>query len=225
MALKLLQPGLRPMGQFDLDDDISDKENITGGELMSVEDQAGTEKAVSDVNDIYPAQAVFAADCVDNSRAATAFVHGFLADEGIKGYGTLFGELIGGVAGQATSQSGAVTIGPATHVGTDKVTLHHQPGLYGITAPSANKTTGVGGSSDAWASGSITQTIGNRLSTDGAGKWGNATATGDQYHCIQMGPVNDDSLVSTTTAAATGSGAISFYAVYFLGPVGAIKRD
>ena len=37
MALKLLQPGLRPMGQFDCDDAIT-KANITGGELQNYRD-------------------------------------------------------------------------------------------------------------------------------------------------------------------------------------------
>ena len=130
----------------------------------------------------------------------------FLADEGIRGYGTLFGSLIGSTVGQATSQSGATVIGPTTMAASDKVTLHHQPGLYGFSAP-IDGTTSVGGTSDCWKNG-ITMTTLQATNTELVagensenGKWSGATS-GEQVHCVMIGKTNDDSLVSTTNAAA-----------------------
>ena len=229
MALKLLQPGLRPMGQFDIDNDVT-KANITGGELMSLQTPAGSvaETAAADVSTPGPAaEAAFAADCTLQSKLETSgtdLIIGFLSDEGVAGYGTLFGSLIGagtGLATQSGAAGGAVVIGPRTSSGSDKVTLHHAPGLYGFDGPVDGTTTAVGAASDCW-SGTIDATVGTHYSTDGNGKWA-TSSTNDQAHCIMLGSMTDESLVSTTAAAATGSAVVGSYAMYFLGATGTVK--
>ena len=226
MALKLLQPGIVPMGQFDIDD-AATKTSITGGELMSFQPQAGTEKAAADVGVGTPAaQIEFAANtaAVDRTQATAQFdmVVGFLADEGIRGYGTLFGSLIGAAVGQATQSGtagGAVVIGPSTHSATDKVTLHHSPGLYGFSAPVAGGTAAVGGSSDCW---SVLGTIAtNTPMSTTSGKW-LASSAKDQSHCIMIGAVKDGSLVSTTNASAGTTQTNEYFAMYYLGALGAV---
>jgi hypothetical protein len=60
----------------------------------------------------------------------------FLADDGILGYGTLFGAVVGGTVGQQVngpnSYTGAV-LGPHTATGSGKVTLWDKPGLYAVS--------------------------------------------------------------------------------------------
>jgi len=222
MALKLLQPGLRPMGQFDIDSDTAtNTTGITGGELMTLSASTGAaEYAAADLsNGTSPAaEASMATGTADMST--TDAIIGFLADDGIRGYGTMFGELIGNIAGQATSVSGATVIGPRTSSGSGKVTLHHGPGLYGFSAPADGSTTAVGGSSDCWVNASTVPTATGTKLYAASGKWQTATNATDQAHCVMIGAVNDSSLVSTTLAAAGESALNEFFAVYFLGPIG-----
>jgi hypothetical protein len=59
-----------------------------------------------------------------------------LADEGISGYGTLFGAVVGGTVGQQVNgpatYTGAV-LGPHTATGSGKVTCWHLPGVYAVS--------------------------------------------------------------------------------------------
>lgn len=220
MALKLLQPGLRPMGQFDLDDDAT-KANVTGGELMGFAG-AFSGQGAADIGAGTPEVEVgfvsTAGRAAEESGSNDRLL-GFLADEGIRGYGTLFGELLGGATGKATSLSGATVIGPATHSGSDKVTLHHGPGLYGFSAPVDGTTTALGGSSDCWNTlGTISV---NTAMSATSGKW-LASVGSDQSHCVMVGPVTDSSLVSTTNSAAGASALNEYHAMYYLGAIGSV---
>lgn len=136
MALKTLQSGVNPLGQFDaLDADLT---NFKGGEVAGFTyiNRFSTDLRASDVNDGYVS--------VNQTRPAAtkSLVSGmrplFLVDDGTVGYGTLFGVLIGGTVGQvsygqaSTIPTGAI-LGPSSAYGSGKVTLYDKPGLYAVT--------------------------------------------------------------------------------------------
>ena len=210
MALKLLQPGLRPIGQFDLLDTFTP----VGGECGVVQARTnsfdGTDAYASDVAASGPSVEVGPATI---AAAMTGMIG--LVDEGTAGegnYGTLFGTVIGGTAGQGTGKgdlptTGVVTVGPATYMASGKATLFAAPGLYGVSgAPAASLQ-------DA----NSPVAISNALGYDGT-KWTDATNTDTVHAAIHLGPVNDSSLVSTTFTAASGTaGDAEYSAIYFTG--------
>jgi len=132
MALKILQPGVQPIGQFDGYD--ADYLNVKGGEIGTlIGVSLGSDKAAKDADgsDGY----------VNNTRPAvtTTLVSGnrplYLLDDGIAGYGTIFGSVIGGVAGQLTN---GTLLGPSTATGSGKLTCWDKPGLYAVTLDSVD---------------------------------------------------------------------------------------
>jgi hypothetical protein len=135
MALKLLQPGVQPLGQYDgLDTEIN---TLMGGEIVSftsIVATSATDKAAHDVFDGYlnPNKRVVVTRNTDGYQSAKLPL--MLADDGITGYGTLFGSVLGGTVGQ--TQTGAV-IGPHTTTGSGKVTLWDKPGLYAVSLDAA----------------------------------------------------------------------------------------
>ena len=143
MSLKLLQPGSNPLGQFD----GYDAETLTlkGGEVVTLVsvDVPNADKASADVYDGYINTAgvqkrpVVTRTLVSGSRPL------FLADEGITGYGTLFGSVVGGTVGQQVT--GGAVLGPHTATGSGKVTCWDKPGLYAVSldACSQNASTGL----------------------------------------------------------------------------------
>jgi hypothetical protein len=143
MALELVQPGIQPLGQFDGADGILT--TLKGGEVATIKGVTRTaDKAAWDVDyDGY----------VGTSRpvVTTVLVPGdrplFLVDEGITGYGTLFGSVIGGTAGQyayGLGQVPAVVLGPHTAYASGKVTLWDKPGTYAVTLDACDTTTQTG---------------------------------------------------------------------------------
>lgn len=133
MSLKLLQPGVQPLGQFDgLDTEVL---TLMGGEVVtfkSVVATSATDKASSDVFDGY----VHSLKRVAVTRNITpdGYRPLMLADEGITGYGTIFGAIVGGTVGQNTT---GTVIGPHTATGSGKVTLWDKPGLYAVSLDAA----------------------------------------------------------------------------------------
>ncbi len=144
MALVLLNAGdTRPLGQFDGYDSVLT--SFKGGEVctwIGVNVTAGDKAAADVTNDGY-------VGTVTKTRPAVTFnlANGarplFLADDGTSGYGTLFGQVVGGSAG--SSVSGGAQLGPHTATGSGKVTLWANPGLYGVTldACDTNASTGL----------------------------------------------------------------------------------
>ena len=141
MALKLLQSGNQPLGQFDALD--SQTTAVLGGEVAQftyVSITAGTDDAAADVADGYLAAA--------NTRAAatTTLVGGvrprFLVDEGTSGYGTLFGEIVGSNTGLVST--GGTVLGPHTATGSGKWTLWDKPGMYAVTLDAVDTTLNSG---------------------------------------------------------------------------------
>lgn len=139
MALKLLQPGNQPLGQFDgLDTDLL---SLKGGEVVTF---LGTvvppgDKAASDSFDGY---------LTPSSRPVVALVKTgtprplMLADEGISGYGTLFGTVVGGTVGQVAT--GGTVLGPHTTTGSGKVTCWDKPGLYAVSLDAVDTAVSTG---------------------------------------------------------------------------------
>jgi hypothetical protein len=70
-----------------------------------------------------------------------------LSDEGILGYGTLFGAVVGGTVGQQvngpTTFTGAI-LGPSTATGSGKVTCWDKPGLYAVSLDACDTTVTTG---------------------------------------------------------------------------------
>lgn len=197
MALKLLNPGLRPLGMFDLDD--ADLGTLVGGEYVELrsEDAVGAEGYAADVGQLEDATTIV--NFTATARSAGNL--GGLADEGVDEYGTLFGQLIGSNTGKATVVSGAVVLGPSTDRASGKVTVWATPGLYGVngqdaTLDSAAVNAAVHGTA-----------LTGRLTT---------AANGNQV-AIYVGAMKDTSLVSTTNTAAGETATTEYHAVFYLG--------
>ena len=143
MALVLQQPGIQPLGQFDGYD--SDYLTVLGGEVGTLIGipVIGTDRAAKDADgsDGYvglpPAHTrpVVTRNLVSGNRPL------FLIDDGTLNYGTLFGQVIGGIAGQLTS---GVVLGPHTAAASGKLTLWDKPGLYAVTLDAVDTTAGTG---------------------------------------------------------------------------------
>ena len=132
----MVQSSGNPIGQLDGDD--SCYLTVKGGEVASVKfvplaSAGGTDKeAGNQIEDGYigTSRPVVTTNLVANMRPLG------LTDDGIYGYGTLFGSLIGGIAGQISyglNQVPAVQLGPSTAYGSGKLTLWITPGTYAVT--------------------------------------------------------------------------------------------
>jgi hypothetical protein len=198
MALKLLNPGLRPLGQFDL----LTGEAITGGEYVELRDVlvAAGEAAAADVQAMANAAGdtpAFGFPAAGVGRTAGQL--GGLSDDGVAEYGTHFGSVIGGNAGAMTQfgdSANAILVGPRTTVASGKVTVWAAPGLYGVTT-----CAGVLAANAVLAGPLGTLTVGGD---------GDAVAT-------YVSAVNDTSLVSTTALAAGEAAELEYHAVFYLG--------
>lgn len=201
MALKLLQPGLQPAGQFDLKDGAT----LHGGEYVEL--TTSSDYAASDVSAVGPA--TYMQPGIRSLAASVKF--GGLADEGTTGYGTSFGSIIGATVGQGTgfgnlSTTGVVVVGPQSSTGSGKVTVWHAPGLYGVsgTPATAAATAPLSGLS-------VNAIVEAEAST---GYLGGATTGAGSTVGVTVGAVKDTSLVSTTAVAAGESAQTEFYAIY-----------
>jgi hypothetical protein len=167
MALKLLQPGCQPLGQFD----GVDAETLTfkGGEVCSFASVAtpgqpgvaasGFDQGAYDVFDGYvnaaslPSRAAISKTFTGATSGNTIFPAVgarplFLADDGISGYGTLFGTVVGGTVGQTSYGPNSVVsaanlLGPSTATGSGKITCWDKPGLYAISLDAVDTTVGT----------------------------------------------------------------------------------
>jgi hypothetical protein len=144
MALELVQPGINPLGQFDGHDSIY--LTVKGGEVGTIVGVAiAADKGAADVNDGYASAAT------QRPVVTTALSEGdrplFLIDEGIRGYGTLFGSVIGGIAGQISDGIGQYNgqlLGPHTAAASGKLTLWDKPGTYAVTLDAVDTTVVTG---------------------------------------------------------------------------------
>ena len=128
MALKVLQPGHFPIGQYDgVDAEIP---TFMGGEVVTFSSISLTsgDLASYDSLDGYtnPNKRPVVTRTLTSGKRPL-----MLADEGITGYGTLFGSVVGGTVGQVSV--GGALLGPNTATGSGKITCWHQPGLYAVS--------------------------------------------------------------------------------------------
>ena len=158
MSLKLLQPGIQPLGQFDGVD--SEVLTFKGGEICTFSyvttsgqpgvTTAGLDQGAYDVFDGYVnVGGTFKRPAITKTFAATSMTARplMLADDGITGYGTLFGSVVGGTIGQQvngpTSFTGAI-LGPHTATGSGKMTCWDKPGLYAVSLDAVNTAAATG---------------------------------------------------------------------------------
>jgi hypothetical protein len=224
MGLKLLQPSLRPLGQFDVKDD--DLDAIQGGKYVELEDASATEGYAADVGQVGPlspaagpTKAFEALTFALNSR--TEGNMGGLADDGTTGYGTLYGTVIGGTAGQGTGlgaqpTKGVVTVGPTSALASGKVTVWHAPGLYGVDTAAMATANAV----DTDTALNAPVYAREAAQTDKGSLTDSASNAGVQM-AIYVGSVTDSSLVSTSERAVTSGLFTStdreYFAIYYLG--------
>jgi hypothetical protein len=213
MALKLLNLGLRPLGQFDVEDD----DTLAGGEYVELATLTGTESAsegyAADVGTSYGSGIIQNSASVQFARAArTAGNLGGLADEGTSGYGTMFGTAISmfGTGLGAQSTRGVVTLGPKSNLASGKVTIWAQEGLYGVTTDAFSGTSAP----------AVTTASNALLYADdadaNASDLGRLTTVADSNGQvgINVGMQRDSSLVSTTKASV-GETAENEHLVFF----------
>jgi hypothetical protein len=142
MSLRLLQPNTpTPIGQFDgLDSEVL---SLKGGEVVSLKSVliSSGELSAFDAKDGYQnpgtKRVVVTKTLTSGNRPL------YLADEGITGYGTIFGSVVGGTVGQVTN--GAL-LGPSTATGSGKVTCWGDvPGTYAVSLDNVdtNAVTGL----------------------------------------------------------------------------------
>jgi hypothetical protein len=139
MALFPLQHSMQSLGQFDLLD--TELASITGGEVMMLTSVANanssTEKGAADTLDgyLYDGSVTVQNRVVAKRATVTGDINTMLclADDGLAGYGTSFGETIGSSVGMATT---GTNLGPHSAAGSGKVTLWNLPGLYEVTVSS-----------------------------------------------------------------------------------------
>ena len=142
MALELVQPGIQPLGQFDGADGIY--LTVKGGEVATIKGVAKTaDSQAAGYQDGYVG--------LNRPVVTTSLVPGdrplMLVDEGTYGYGTLFGVVIGGIAGQiayGVNASSATQVGPHTAAASGKLTLWDKPGTYAITLDAVDTTAQTG---------------------------------------------------------------------------------
>lgn len=205
--LILLQPGIEPLGQFDLEDDDTDL--VVGGEVGIFED-------LDEESDAYAGDVWHPGPRIQLSLgdvAADGELYG-LVDEGSSGYGTYFGSVIGSTVGQGTgfgsqATTGTVVVGPSTVRGSGKATLWTKPGLYGVTV-------------DAWASSAEFDALALNADVFGSAEDGTVdgkltTSSAGQQVALGLGLSTDTSLVSTTNTAAGLQAATEYAVCYLLG--------
>ncbi len=116
MALLMVQEGVQPLGQYDGYSSFAPK----GGEV-GVLISTGTN------SDGYQVLAV---------RGATTGDHGpfYLVDDGLYGYGPLFGNTVVRTdTGFVSGADSATRLGPSSYAASGKLTLWDKPGLYAVT--------------------------------------------------------------------------------------------
>jgi hypothetical protein len=138
---------MNPLGQFDGYD--TQVLTLKGGEVMTLKSVAYTnsDKAAKDVFDGYSNASGTSKRPVAQLAADQTSRPIFLSDDGITGYGTLFGTVVGGVVGQQVNGPNSVTgavLGPHTATGSGKVTLWDKPGLYAVSLDACDTAVTVG---------------------------------------------------------------------------------
>lgn len=135
MALFPANPGLYPLGLFDVSDAIS-LSSITGGEVGTLTTRSRTvsasEKAASDALDGYTYATPATRPALTLATTNAQFPL-YLLDDGTTDYGTMLGQVIGVPVGLSVTGTDA---GPHSAAASGKVTAWDKPGLYVVTLTS-----------------------------------------------------------------------------------------
>jgi len=145
MALELVQPGINPLGQFDGYDGIY--LTVKGGEVATIVGVTAKRFGGTDKTALPSDGYVGTMRPTVTTQLATGARPLFLVDDGITGYGTLFGSVIGGVAGQISDGVGTYNgqvLGPHSATGSGKLTLWDKPGTYAVTLDAVDTTASTG---------------------------------------------------------------------------------
>lgn len=140
MALLPMYHNYTSHGMFDgLDSEVT---SFKGGEVCgfaSVSTSVGVDKHSKDVDDGYTSNTRLTRTVV--TKTLTSGMRPlFLADEGVKYYGTMFGTLIGGTVGQDIT---GTQLGPSTAYGSGKITLWEE-GIYRVSLDAVDTTASTG---------------------------------------------------------------------------------
>jgi len=140
--LKPLSVSGNPVGIFDaLDSELT---SFKGGEVVTLTSVAltSTDKAASDVFDGYTLPSSVQKRVAVTKTLTSGKRPLMLADDGISGYGTLYGVVVGGTVGQQVS--GGAVLGPHTATGSGKLTCWDKPGLYAVSLDAVDTTASTG---------------------------------------------------------------------------------
>jgi len=139
MALRTLFSGVNPLSIDGYDPQYL---NLKGGEVVTLTSVsiAGTDKAAADAFDGYSTtteKRMVVTNTLTSGKRPL-----FLADDGISGYGTILGTVVGGVVGQVST--GGTVLGPHTSTGSGKVTCWDKPGVYAVSLDAVDTTPSTG---------------------------------------------------------------------------------
>ena len=143
MALKILNPGIMPLGQFDGYDAITT--SIKGGEVGTITGVLlgnSVDKSAYDSNGADGYVGNPAKRPVITTTLASGVRPLFLLDEGVAGYGTLFGTVVGGTVGLVST--GGAVLGPHSAAASGKITCWDKEGLYAVTLDAVDTTASTG---------------------------------------------------------------------------------
>ena len=145
MALRPLQIGTQPFGQFDGLDAVVTA--VRGGEVVqftyvALHAGGGTDVDAADVElDGYTN-----ATALTRPAVTTNLVAGvrplFLVDDGTQYYGTLFGQVVGATCGH--SVTGGTQLGPHSATGSGKLTLWAPHALFAVSLDAVDTRNAVG---------------------------------------------------------------------------------
>lgn len=160
MALLMVQEGVQPAGQYDYADSYSMK----GGEVWVLASTGPN----SDGYQVVKARVATGSD---------GYGPFYLGDDGLTGYGVLFGNTVSRTATGFTAGADSGTrLGPGSYVGSGKVTLWDKPGLYAVTLDALGGQTKAAGLAAALPGAKLTVASGV-LTLTGATQTGPAVAT------------------------------------------------
>lgn len=132
MALYIYQPGIQPLGQFDMLN--TELDAVKGGEIGTVtaasRTNTSTETAAYDALDGYTNVTDVKRVAITTSISGSTVRPLWLLDDGKSGYGTLFGQVIGTPVGLSTT---GTNLGPHTAAASGKMTCWDKPGLYAVS--------------------------------------------------------------------------------------------
>lgn len=221
MALELVQAGIQPLGQFDGYDALVPF--VVGGEVGTLIGIATGQAVDHSAYDASGADGYVGGGAAP-TRPVVTFVLAsgsrplFLLDDGVAGYGTMFGSVLGGTTGQI--YAGAV-LGPSTATGSGKITCWDKPGTYAVTLNAADTAAdGLVPTNAALAVGAaLYATVIGRLTPAAARSFEPGLVIG---RLINFETLKGGSLVNTPTFLVSNALALNMVraVVYFAPPIG-----